>query len=238
MNRGPAVGAVDERVAVAAVAGVEQLGQALARRSRCRARPGPRARRALALAPISKPRSPRRLLPPRSRPARPRPAAAPRPGRRSRKRSTASAGPSTSSSDAALVVEDAAAEAQLGGEAVDVGPEADPLHGALDAGPDPAAAARPAPCSTGLRRRRPDQLDQLAQRVVGARLRLLDAGDVLGAGDDARGRRGPRRRPGRRRSRPSRPSPSRAGAPPASARIMFAELPLVESASSVSPGRP
>ena len=175
-----AVGAVDERIAVAAVRRVEQLGQAVRagrgvgrdqRLGLARAGAGSDLEAGLAPRPSSFGRDAldrgqrRRLGGQALEEARDR-------LRR----------PLHLEQDAALVVEDEAAEAQLGGEPVDVGPEPDPLHRALDARRDPAPPSGRRR-STGLRRR-PRQLDQLAQRVVGARLRLLDAGDVLRAGDD------------------------------------------------------
>ena len=51
-----------------------------------------------------------------------------------------------------------------------------------------------------------------------------------------RGRRAPRPRRGRRRSRPSRSSPARGGAPRPARRSRWPSSPLVDSASSASPG--
>ena len=79
-------------------------------------------------------------------------------------------------------------------------------------------------------------LDELPQHVVGARLGLLDARDVLRAGDDHVVGEPLVPRPGRRRSRPSRSSRARGGAPRRAPRSRCRELPLVESASSASPG--
>ena len=81
------------------------------------------------------------------------------------------------------------------------------------------------------------QLDELAQHVVGARLGLLDAGDVLGAGDhdvvgEALGGDPAAVVADQRDRHQAAPAAS------ASASITLRELPDVESASSTSPGSP
>ena len=83
-----------------------------------------------------------------------------------------------------------------------------------------------------------DHPNQLAQDVVGAGLRLLDPGDVLRAGDHDVVGEAARRRSARRRSRPARSWSDRGGAPRRAPRSRSPEPPLVESASSTSPGRP
>ena len=112
-----------------------------------------------------------------------------------------------------------------------MGPEADALHGPCHPRLHPTRTAFTCGRSHGIRLRaaRP-----APQHVVRARLRLLDARDVLRARHDhvvgeALGGHAPavvadhrdRRRPRRRAS--------------ASAAITFTEFPLVESASSASP---
>ena len=145
----PAVGAVDERVAEAPVARVEQLGQAVgagravgrdrgprlaaragSRGSRSRARPAPR--RCSADDPLD--RGQRRRLE-----RQPGEEALDGLGRRL-----------DLDHHAARVVEHVAGHAQLAGQPVDVGPEADALDRPLDAGADPAHA-RPAPAAGGRR---------------------------------------------------------------------------------------
>ena len=89
-------------------------------------------------------------------------------------RSTASASPSTSSSTPRASLSTQPARPSSLGEPVDVGPEADALDRPLDARADAARACRP-----GARSAITTLLDQLAQHVVRARLRLLDPRDVL-----------------------------------------------------------
>ena len=62
---------------------------------------------------------------------------------------------------------------KLVGEPVDEGAEANPLDGPAHPGPDPAPPLWRLPAHV------PGELDQLAQHVVRARLRLLDPRDVL-----------------------------------------------------------
>ena len=176
-----AVGAVDERVAVAAVAGIEQLAQAVARRSRCRARRARRRAPPRGLSRIAKPASPggsRSSVTTRSTTAsggasRRQPgeeAARPTPAPPSTSIRTPRASLSTKPAEPVL---DAPAGRRRGGSRR-------PARS-----PPPRTRARrraSAPAAAAAGRRRGD-LDQLAQRVVGARLRLLDARDVLGAGD-------------------------------------------------------
>ena len=91
------------------------------------------------------------------------------------------ASPSTSSTTPRSSLSTQPASPSSLGEPEHVRPEADALDGAGDPGADAAApfAVR------GRRRHQPaHQLDQLAEHVVGARLRLLDPRDVLRAGDD------------------------------------------------------
>ena len=134
-----AVGAVDERVAVAAVGGVEQLGEAVVaggavgrdRGARLAAAPGCRGSRSRARRARSSCSAVTRARPARA--AAPRPAAAPGSARPPR------LGASTSTTHAARVVQHVARQAQLVGQPVDVGPEADALDRALDARPRPGS---------------------------------------------------------------------------------------------------
>ena len=223
----PAVRAVDERVAVAPVRRVEQLGEALVagrrvRRDRRVRHAAARARRdrEAALAGRRQLLQPDRARPPRA--AAPRRAAgagsARRRGRRPRPRRTT---PRSS-------LRTKPREPELGASREHV------RAGSRRPAPSPPPGPR-APAPAGGRRRRHAPLHQLAQDVVGARLRLLDARDVLGARSRPRGRRAPRRRCARRRSRPSRSCAAPRRRASASAAITFSELPLVDSASSASP---
>ena len=160
----PAVGAVDERVAVAAVRGVEQLAQAVgARRGVRRDERPPAPRRAGWRGCGSRAR-------PRGATSRGRTASTDASGgasseSRRRKPSTALSPPSTSTSTPPLVVEHEAREVELAREAVDERAETHPLHRPLDPGLGPASS------------------HEVTEHVVRARLRLLDPRDVLGAGD-------------------------------------------------------
>ena len=195
--------AVDERVAVAAVGGVAQLGEAVvagggvggdarptARRRRVAGEDREAAvaqRRQLAPASTRSTDASGGRLGGRGAPGSARP---PR-GRPRPRRSTPAASLSTKP-----------ARPRSRGQAVDVRAEADPLHRPLHPHAD---APR--------RRSRRRALDELPEDVPGARLGLLDARDVLGAGHDDVVGEPLVRRPGRRRSRPSPPSAGRAGAP-------------------------
>ena len=166
----PAVRAVDERVAEAAVGGIAQLGEAVVagRRVGRDERVGLAARDALDDAEVA--------LAGRLRAGRTRRSRRQRAGRLARQaREKALDGgrpPVHLEHDPALVVEHESAELLLAREPVDERTEADALHDALDA----SAHAR--------RRSRQLQLHELAQQVRGRGLRLLDARDVLRAADD------------------------------------------------------
>ena len=171
----PAVGAVDERIAVAAVRGIGQLGEAVRRTAPSRATTSASA------APGALAGADREL------PAL-RPAAATRAStasteasggasarrRASRTAPPTSGSPSTSSSTPCSSLSTYPARPSSG-----------------RAGRRTAGSRRPGRCPATRARVRTggveapaSQLDQLAQQVVGGRLRLLDARDVLRRGDD------------------------------------------------------
>ena len=176
----PAVGAVDERVAVAAVGRVDAARAGSRRRSRCRARRAPRG------------------APPASLLARSRSRGSPVGRRRrsdGRRRSTRASGGASAAQPReervdrrrlALDLDHDAARRRCStyparpssrGQAVHERPEADALHDALDAHRDRVAAAARPPRSPG------SSANSRAARA-GGRLRLLDARDVLRRRDD------------------------------------------------------
>ena len=158
-----AVGAVDERVAVAAVGRVEELGQAGVagrgvgrdRRVRARRRAGSRGSRSR--------RSPASGIASRAHALDRAPAAAPRPAGARGTRRPRRPRPRRSTPRASLKTKPAAPSSRR--QPVHERPEPDALHRR----PDTRARTLTA---------------ELHQRVVRARLRLLDARDVLGAHDD------------------------------------------------------
>ena len=150
-----AVGAVDERVAVAAVGRVEQLGQALLAGRRCRARPARRGSPAAALGAIAKPRSPVGASS-SSADASTAASGGASAARRARKPLDGAASPSTSSSTPRSSLQHEARQPELARQPVHVRPEADALHRALDRARARRRAASvtrapPAPAARGTR---------------------------------------------------------------------------------------
>ena len=215
-----AVRAVDERVAVAAVGRVEQLGEAVGagrgvggdeRVGVAAGGAGDDREAALAGGRHA-----------RGRHAPTRASGGARPASAATNRSTSARGALDLDLDPVHVVAHEAGQAVLLGQAED----------------ERAGTRRPARRPRPARRagsRRPRSCRR-AQRVQDAGLRLLDPRDVLGARRRRRGRRGPRRGSARRRSRRARSSPGLGGGPGASAAITFGDPPLVEIASTTSPG--
>ena len=204
----PAVRAVDERVAVAAVGRVEELAPGSPRTSRLSGdTSASAARRGAALATIAKPRAAERRDVARRATRSTRASGGASAAQRARgTRSTRVGRALDLEHDAALVVAARSPpSASSLGQPVDERAEAD----ALDRRPRRARATRRRATAS---RRRHGVLHQLAQHVPRARLRLLDARDVLRARDDDVVGERPRRRSARRRSRRARSS--RSAAPP------------------------
>ena len=220
----PAVRAVDERVAEAAIGRVAQLGEAVVagRRVRRDQRVGVAAARAL-----DDTNRARRRRPVLSRRARRARAAAPR-GQPGEEALDAPPAPSTSSTTPRSSLSTKPPSCSSRARRYTNGRKPTPWTTPCTRARDARRALTPPPRSR--------RLHELAQHVLGGGLRLLDARDVL--------RRltttwsaSPRRRPAAVVADQRDRHAARAGAPRASAATTLRESPLVESASSASPGR-